>query len=137
MTYPAIADKPEPRWFEASVQPEPLPAATRARVEGDLGLRPVLFMPEWQAWPHNQLIRKTVLQLWVDADGLVRDVGLWTDCGIPEADRYAIREAKRVRFQPLPQDAIPPEPGRLTAGTLVVQWGAAPLPGTHQPTPSP
>lgn len=137
VAYPAIADKPEPRWFETAVPPEPLAAGTEARLEGDLRLRPVRFMPEFQVWPYHDLISNTVVQLWVDAEGLVREAGLWTECGIPEADRYALREAKRIRLEPLPRSGMAPDPVGRTAGSLVVRWGTAPVSGTNPPRSSP
>lgn len=137
VAYPAIADKPEPRWFETAVPPEPLSTGTWAHLEGDLGLRPALFMPEFQVWPYNDLIPSTGVRIWVDAEGLVRQAELGTECGIPEADRYALREAKRIRLEPLSPSARSPDPNRLTAGALVVHWGTAPVAGTNQPRLSP
>jgi hypothetical protein len=121
--FPPIANKPQPRWLETLIPEATLTAVSAATIEGGLRSRPVVYMPAWPTWPWGEpASNSTVIQLWVDPDGLVRETGLWNESGISEADRYAVREAKQIRFKRSDQKEDAP----LTWGTLVVRWGTLP-----------
>ncbi len=132
IAFPSVADKPVRRWLETLVTEEPLRTGSVAYIEGALSARPVVYMPAWPIWPWREpASNSTLVQIWVDPQGLVQQAGLWDESGMPEADQQAVRLARQIRFKAIADS----ENQSLAWGQLVVRWGTTPLPAAAK-TPS-
>ena len=103
--------------------------------EGDLAARHLLSTFDLPSWPHNDLVSNSVVQLVVDAEGIPFSVTLLERSGHAAADRYALNEARRARFEPLdPTDQS--QARDLVWGTLIFQWHTVPAPPSSPPAES-
>lgn len=131
---PTIADRPAPPLlrFEPRFPSEPLPAQSRLRAEGAVAARPLRFLPVLPPWPHADLLSNSVVQVVVDADGYPLSAEPVSGCGLPEADRQAVRLAMAVRFEPRPR-AGRDDTGRgpLDWGRLIFLWATLPMAATN------
>ncbi|MSR43150.1 MAG: energy transducer TonB [Pedosphaera sp.] len=67
------------------------------------------------AWPHTELLAPTVVQVLVNADGMVLSVRLLKPSGLPVADRLALDLARNAQFQPATA-------GGTASGDLIFNW---------------
>jgi hypothetical protein len=107
-----------------------LPTRSELDIEGDLAGRKLQLWSALPSWPHHDILTNTVIQVAVQADGLVFSAALLLPCGLPEADAFALSQARAAHFVPEPSSAAPSEPGvaPLTFGLLVFRWHSDPLP---------
>jgi hypothetical protein len=110
------------------------------QVEGDLAQRRLLAPQQLRSWTNSDILGNTLIRIAVDAEGRTVSPTLVSACGSPEADRYAIEQARRVRFEPLGRNplATASRPAvRLTWGNMVFRWHTIPTPPAGAPAASP
>ena len=132
---PLLPGPPEPALTTASaVMPPVTTASSSLEIKGPLSRRKLLTHVELPTWTNDDLLTNTVLQLAVRADGRPLSVEPVSSSGLPAADEYAYVQARRARFEPLP-DSVKPAgaSNELTWGALVFAWQTAP--GTNAPAP--
>lgn len=113
-------------------QAELPPAHSRLWLAGGLAGRRLLLSPDLPPWPSAEILTNTVVQLLVAADGTPVSTSLLKTRVAPnQADDYALREARKIRFEPI-NVADPSDPmAGLTWGQLVFEWHTLPLPPTN------
>lgn len=137
---PLAVDKPLPplQRYEPNFPNEPVPAQSRLRIEGALAGRRIIALPELPSWPNSELLSNSVVRVSISADGSTFSPVLLTESGHAEADRYALKAANELRFQPIsPGPLAGSDPDALTWGRLVFQWHTLPLPAANAPLPVP
>jgi hypothetical protein len=111
---------------------QPLSTTSSLRLTGDLVRRRLLNPPTLPSWPSADILTNTIVEVLVAADGKPLPAVLHVPAsGSVEADRYALREVRRARFEPLPV-ANPADPLEgVTWGQFVFEWQTVPLPATN------
>jgi hypothetical protein len=127
----ALTAKPAPEipGLQISVPPLPVPVGSEFRVEGALQSRRLLGSIEVPAWPHDELLTNTVVQVLVDDEGNTLSTTLLTSSGSKGADAYALNQSSGARFEPVLETNAPP--ARSVFGRLIFQWQTAPLSRTN------
>lgn len=116
-----------PGAVEVRLPGEPLVTNTSFRVEGPLVSRGLMSLPVLPAVSHHDVLRRTVVSVAVDGEGLVETVVLSGESGSPMADARALELARQFQFRPLPlrnvreRELAPP-----TIGRLVFAWQVVP-----------
>jgi hypothetical protein len=112
---------------------QPFSTPSTLRLRGDLTRRRLLNPPSLPAWPSADILTNTVVDVLVAADGIPIRPTLHVPAGFPEADRYALREVRKARFEPLlaTNPANPLE--GLVWGQFVFEWQTLPLHVTNNP----
>lgn len=129
-----IADKPLPplQRYEPNFPPEPPPAQSLARIEGELSGRKLFSAVELKSWASTEILSNTVVQAAVDAAGFTFSATLLSGSGSTNADRHALTEVLNARFRPLREMPAASEPTRaLTWGRWIFQWHTLPVPSTN------
>jgi len=114
-------------------RPETVLEAIRAKsqlaVTGELGRRTLLNPPDLPAWPADDLLTNTLVQVLVDESGCVLTAAqlgaerLSGGSGSASADRLALTVARDLRFAPASSGGWFASPAaQLTRGVLVFQW---------------
>lgn len=113
-------------------QAELPPAHSRLWLAGGLAGHRLLASPDLPSWPSAEILTNSVVQLLVAADGVpISATLLKTRVAPNEADDYALREARKLRFEPV-HFADPTDPtAGLTWGQLVFEWRTVPVPATN------
>jgi len=107
-------------------EPDPFPTQSRLRLLGGLAGRHLLVFPALPPWPGPEILTKSVVQVLVTADGKPHSAVLLKP-GVPnEADQFAVREARRVRFEPVDLSESTNPVAGLTWGQLVFEWYTLP-----------
>ena len=90
-------------------------------ITGDLRNRPLAkSVPLISTWNHKELLKPTVVQVMVDADGVVFTGSLISRSGHDIADKVALEIAlQSVRFKRLTNA---PHDAPLTTGDLIYHW---------------
>ncbi|HZR17263.1 MAG TPA: energy transducer TonB [Verrucomicrobiae bacterium] len=136
---PEIA-QPDLKFKVPSVQPaEPLVRQSTLRLMGEFAGRRLLNSPGLPPWTNAEMLSNSIVQLLVDANGRPVSATLLKPPGnaSTEADQYALREARRARFEPI-NSADPRNPmAGLSLGQMVFEWRTLPLPSTNTPAESP
>lgn len=101
-----------------------LPEKSSLQLGQDLAGRRLLTKPELPSWPHSELVSNSVVQVLVDAEGVPFSFTLLERSGHEPADRQALREARRARFEPLGRDHT--RASDLAWGTMVFRWQTVP-----------
>ena len=111
-----------------------LPRVSSFQISGDLARRTLLSPPAVQAWTNAEMLTNTLIQLLVDAEGNPVSATLLTSCGLKAADLFALAQARKTRFAPLP-DSHPATD--LSWGELRFEWFIIPpvTNGLAAPTP--
>jgi hypothetical protein len=126
---------PPPLAAPAVVTQPPLPAASTVQVQGDLASRGLLTAMKLPSWPFDDIIAPSVVQVLVDADGNVVStvlLPLENSANVirdPDADEYAVTQARTARFAPSPSSAGSLETSRagaLAFGRLIFNWQTVP-----------
>jgi hypothetical protein len=123
-----LAFKPPPRAIrEASVVTAlPLRSASSLQIAGDLGDRKLLADPELPSWPATDLLLPSEVRVVVDSRGIVISAILQSGSGLPQADEFAVKQARQLRFAPLRQGETSIH--SLTLGRLLFNWHATQVP---------
>jgi hypothetical protein len=97
------------------------------RLTGPLESRRVAMQLELPSWPSSDVLSNSVVQMQVDAAGLPFSALLLERSGYKEADDYALRQARSMRFKALDAaSGASPPPSNLTGGELVFEWHTMP-----------
>src|SRR5206468_1660290 len=94
------ASTPESPALSLSV-PSQFPETSAMRINGALTSRKLLAIPNLPSWGSTNLLTNTVIRLMVDSEGLPRSQSLLIRSGATEADDYALRTARDLRFEPV------------------------------------
>jgi hypothetical protein len=135
-----MVDRPLPPLlrYEPNFPNEPVPPESRLRIEGELTARPLLFPLSLKSWTHSEILSNSVVQMAVNADGFTFSTLLLSECGLKEADLYALKLAGDARFRPLPRERrVAGDADSLMWGKLVFQWHTLPLTTTNVSPPEP
>jgi len=111
---------------------QPLTTTSTLRLTGELARRRLLKPPSLPSWPSADVLTNTVVEVLVTADGKPLPPVLYVPAsGSAEADRYAMREVRGARFEPLlvtnPADPL----AGLMRGQFVFEWQTVPLTATN------
>jgi TonB family protein len=120
----SLRDKPPPRDTVPAVAPPPVRDQTGWQFSRELRERPLLTPVILPAWPHADVLGRTVLELAVNASGDVLSARVLRSCGLAAADAFALQAFEQARFQPLPRVApnTPPAKATATLGTATITW---------------
>jgi hypothetical protein len=118
----------------------PLRDRSTLLITGDLARRRLMTAPELRPWPSTNtagadLLTNTVVQMVVDRAGRPVSLSLLASSLSPDADEFALAQARVLRFAPMetatpPTNALPS--AGLTWGKLVFEWQT--VPATRQGT---
>ena len=117
-----------------------IPAQSSLRIEGNLAGRRLLSRFDLPSWRTNDILRASVVQVVVGADGQTQSAALLSSSGLKEADARALDLAKSAEWEPLQR------PGQhrsargvapLRWGQLAFSWHTMPLPATNSPPANP
>ena len=113
--------KPSPKLFPMDVPSLELRRSNWLEIGGDLRNRPLAkSVPLISTWNHKELLKPTVVQVMVDADGVVFTGSLIGHSGHDIADKVALEFAlQTVRFQRLTNA---PSDAPLATGDLIYHW---------------
>ena len=93
------------------------------KINGALSNRKLLVVPDLPSWGSTNLITNTVVRLMVDSEGLPRSQTLLSRSGATEADDYAVRMTRGLRFEPvIVTRNAETSPDSLAWGEVVFQW---------------
>ncbi len=92
----------------------------RKRLQGELATPP--------SWESAELLKDSVVDLWVDADGVVQSVRLWESSGLATADQSAMALAWKLDFAEAPGTS-------RQSGRFIVRWRTLPAARVATPTP--
>jgi hypothetical protein len=111
---------------------QPFSTISTLRLTGDLARRRLVNPPALPSWPSAEILTNTIVEVLVGADGKPFSPKLQVpSSGSVEADRYALGEARKARFEPLlvsnPADPL----AGLTWGQFVFEWQTVPLSATN------
>jgi hypothetical protein len=109
------------------------PTQSMFRVTGGLVARRLTAGPELPSWPAAEILSNSVVQVLVAASGETLSATLLKPggSGSPEADQYALREARKSRFERVDSsDPLRPLDG-LTQGQMIFEWHTVTLPQTN------
>ena len=115
------ADKPAPQLTELALASESLPQQSTLRVEGALKARLLATQLALPVWTHGDVLRASVVQVFVKPDGEIFSATLLAGSGLKAADDGALKLANTIRFQPL-KPASTAAPTGFTTGTLIFNW---------------
>ncbi|MHB1306296.1 MAG: hypothetical protein ACYC23_04360 [Limisphaerales bacterium] len=119
-----VAERPVPVFPGRQRQPRMEAERSALRVEGDLAGRPWQASEALPAFPHNDVLQSTTVQVVVNDHGAVLSATLWgTSSGLAAADQKALELARALRFDAV---AMPDRRGSLSWGHLVFRWGTIP-----------
>ena len=124
-SYQSAVDQllPQPRLASVPVRPQSeweLTQDLRKRLQGEPAAPP--------SWESPDLLKDSVVDLWVDADGVVRSVRLWEGSGLAAADQSAMALAWKLDFAEAPGTS-------RQSGRFVIRWRTLPLAPGATPTP--
>jgi len=127
---PELTPPPEP-----DLQPA-VSARSTLRLDGDIAHRRLLNPPDLPPRPATDVLRDSVVQVLVDAEGTVLSAKLLSPnplqpgSGSPQADQQALAFARATRFEPLPGAG-----SKAGVGTLIFSWHTVPLTNAPSTTP--
>ena len=124
-TYQPAVDQllPRPRLPSEPVRPRTeweLSPDLRQRLQGEPATPP--------AWENADLLKDSIVDLSVDADGVVQSVRLWESSGLVAADQWAMALAWKLDFNEAPGTS-------RQSGRLVIRWRTLPPAPVAKPTP--
>jgi TonB family protein len=123
---------PESSSLSLSV-PSQFPDKSAVRINGGLSNRKLLASLDLPSWGSTNLLTNTVIRLMVDSEGLPRSQTLLIRSGATEADNYALRMTRNLRFEPItPSQNADASPDSLAWGEVVFAWhGLLPTGGSR------
>jgi hypothetical protein len=129
-----VFDEPEFQLRQPVVaDSRPFSSQSTLRLAGDLARRRLLNPPILPSWPSAEILTNTVVEVLVAADGkLISPPTLDVhSSGSAEADRYALNQVRKARFEPLlVRNPADPLEG-LMWGQFVFEWQTLPLSATN------
>ena len=130
-----LADKPLAQLDKVPVQPLPVAARSKFRLEGDLAKRELLAPPDLPSLPHAEILKDTVIQVSVGPLGIPFSPVPLSSSGSPEADRHALEFVRSVRFRPLAggNSTSLRHQAAFTWGNIIFQWHTLEMPATNAP----
>jgi TonB family protein len=135
------AEQPNPApTLPKLVRPESFPEHSTVRVRGALAQRRLLTQLQTPSPTSAELLKPTIVQVVVDAEGQPISAVLLQRSGSPDADQTALEQARAARFATISESG----PGRttsplagLTWGEMVFAWHTLPLPPINTDTNTP
>lgn len=122
----AAAEHPEPDPLAPHFpQASYLSRTPSVRITDSLAGRELHTSLNLPSWPGKELVSNSVVQVVVDAAGLPFSTVLLERSGNEDADRYALAEARKLRFKPLAE--APHTRNVLNWGTLIFEWQTTPI----------
>lgn len=138
---PSVPSRPLPELTQPGLTPVAFNEASRLRVGGDLAAPDLLTPIQLRDQEATDLLTNSIVQVLVSAAGAPVSATLLQRSGSPEADQFALQQARFARFRPLPAAEPPNSPsGALRWGTLTFEWSTvAPAnpPATNAIAPAP
>jgi hypothetical protein len=128
-----VFDEPEFQLRQPAVaDSKPFSTMSTLRLAGDLAGRRLINPPTLPSWPSAEILTNTVVEVLVAADGKPISPTLHVpSSGSAEADRYALNQVRKARFEPLlvnnPADPLE----GLMWGQFVFEWQTVPLSATN------
>jgi hypothetical protein len=133
---PSVAEQVVPPMlrYEPHFPSDPIVQQSRLSYEGELAARSLPTPIPLRSWPRTDLLSNSIIRAAIDADGRTLFPALIAECGLPEADRLALKLAAEVRFRPLPRAARDAtRQGPLAWGKLIFEWHTASVAATNPP----
>jgi TonB family protein len=122
---------------EVRIPDKPLITQTIVKVEGPLTVRRLVRTPYLPPATHTDLLRRTVLTVSVNGDGVVVTAAVANSSGSKAADANAVELARQFEFAPSPiRDAGVRATTAPTIGLLVFTWQVVPPTNTGPATVS-
>jgi TonB family protein len=116
-----------PKAVEIRLPSEPIVTNTTASIDGPLAARTLVRAPSLPNASHNDVLRRSVVAVSVNGEGLVESASLMRESGAPAADERAVELAHSFVFQPAPiPDARAREAAPPTIGRIVFTWQVLP-----------
>ncbi|HLH53260.1 MAG TPA: hypothetical protein VKY92_06550 [Verrucomicrobiae bacterium] len=114
------------------------PTQSVMRLTGGLADRRLIVPPALPSWTNSEILTNSVVQVIIGADGKPLSAPTLlkppASGGPTEADLFALREARKLRFEPLTGvDPLDPMAG-LVVGQLIFEWHTLPVPTTNAPS---
>jgi hypothetical protein len=137
---PSVAEQVVPPLvrYEPHFPSDPIVQQSRLSYEGELAARSLPLPIPLRSWPRTELLSNSIIRTAIDSDGRSLFPALIAECGLPEADRLALKLAAQIRFRPLPHDARDStKVGPLAWGKLIFEWHTAPVSATNSVVPGP
>jgi TonB family protein len=124
------ASAPEPSSLILSA-PLQFPQGSTMSIDGALARRELLTSPVLPSWGSTNLLTNTVVRIMVNGEGLPRSATLLIRSGVNEADDYALKTTRNLRFKAQSMANGQKSSGSvLDWGEVVFQWhGVAPTGG--------
>lgn len=113
---------------------ESFPQQSTVRLADGLANRRLLNALDLPSQPSSELVSNSVVQVLVDSQGLPFSVTLIGRSGRDDADRHALGEARKARFEPLEQNTPASLRPTLSWGSLIFQWHTVPVAANKNPT---
>jgi TonB family protein len=127
-----------PRYVVAKTEPEvstpdiPPLAANRERstLRLDHGLARLKLSTPLQlpSWPNSEILTNTVLKLMVSAQGYPISFTVLSSSGYTPADKWALEQARKTRFEPIGSVTSTNPTANLTWGEMIFEWHTTPAP---------
>ena len=128
-----------PKMVEVRIPDEPVITNTTVRVEGPLVARKLTGVPALPSATNTDVLRKTIVAVSANGDGVVETASLVGESGSKQADERAVELARRFAFEPAAiRNARAREASAPTLGRLVFTWHVtlpAPASSTAASTP--
>jgi hypothetical protein len=124
---------PEPSSLVISAPPQ-FREKSAIRIDG-LATRRLLSLPNLPSWSSTNVLTNTVLRVMIDAKGIPRSQTVLVRSGFSEADAYALKIARDLRFEPVPETpraAANPSVPALSWTEVVFLWHTLPATKTNK-----
>jgi hypothetical protein len=114
--------------------PPQFPENSTMKIDGALARRKLLAPPTLPSWASTNLLTNTVIRVIIDDEGLPRSQTLLVRSGVQEADDYALKTARGLRFEasPIAQSAKGSPDSILIWGEIVFRWHGTPPTGANK-----
>ena len=112
-----------PKKVEVRIPDEPVITNTTVRVEGPLAARKLTGLPPLPSATNTDVLRRTIVAVSVNGDGVVETASLARESGSKEADERAVELARHFAFEPAAiRNARAREASSPTLGRLLFTW---------------
>jgi TonB family protein len=90
------------REVDVSLPDEPVIKRTLVTVDGPLGARKLVHAPPLPSAGHNDILKRTIVNVAVNGDGVVESASIFRESGSRTADTNAVELARAFQFDPVP-----------------------------------